>query len=53
MYPGVARANLRDRQDFPIERVWADALPARFSLEYATEGVRIYRLPRRSAGGVP
>jgi hypothetical protein len=53
MYHGVARANFRDSGDFPIERVWADALPGRFSLEYATEGARVYRVRRQRAGGTP
>jgi hypothetical protein len=49
MVEGVARANLHDRDDFPVEREWADALPERFALRYATAGIRIYQLrPPRS-----
>ena len=53
MYPGVARANRRDRDDFPIERPWADALPQQFALRYATAGVRIYQLQSRPAKETP
>ena len=43
LYPGVRRANAHDQQGFPVERAWADALPRRFSLVFANDGIRIYR----------
>jgi hypothetical protein len=42
LYPEVAPSMSHDADGFPIERAWADALPARFRLAFATHEVRVY-----------
>ena len=42
LYPAVAEGMPHDDEDFPTERAWADALPARFTLRFASSGVRVY-----------
>jgi hypothetical protein len=42
MYPIVERSTAGDPDGFPVERAWADAHPALFSLRYATPAARIY-----------
>jgi len=40
--PIVARTVPADRDQFPIERAWADAHPAVFHLRYASDAARVY-----------
>jgi len=42
LYPEVAPSMPHDAEGFPTERAWADALPARFRLAFATPEVRLY-----------
>ncbi len=42
MYPIVRRGIAADDEGFPLERAWADAHPAVFSLRYASPAARIY-----------
>lgn len=42
LYPDVAPSMPHDADSFPSERAWADALPGRFRLTFATPEVRIY-----------
>jgi len=42
LYPEVAAGMPHDAEGFPSERAWADALPDRFPLIFATPDVRIY-----------
>jgi len=42
LYPAVAEEMPHDEEGFPTERAWADALPARFPLRFASPGVRVY-----------
>jgi len=42
LYPEVAPSMPHDGDGFPTERSWADAMPARFRLAFATPDVRIY-----------
>jgi hypothetical protein len=42
MYPIVRRSIAADDDGFPVERAWADAHPAVFSLRYASPAARIY-----------
>lgn len=42
LYPEVAPSMPHDLDGFPSERAWADAIPARFRLAFATPDVRIY-----------
>ena len=49
LYPEVAPSMPHDADGFPTERAWADALPARFRLAFATPEVRIYDVSREPA----
>jgi hypothetical protein len=42
LYPIVRRTIDADRDGFPIERAWADARPAMFRLQYASDAARVY-----------
>lgn len=42
LYPEVLPSMPHDGDGFPTERAWADALPGRFRLAFATPEVRIY-----------
>jgi len=42
LYPEVAASMPHDGDGFPTERAWADELPERFHLAFATDDVRIY-----------
>jgi len=59
LYPDVAPSMPHDGDDFPTERGWADGLPGRFRLAFATPEVRIYDvrpeadLRRPAAGEAP
>jgi 4-amino-4-deoxy-L-arabinose transferase-like glycosyltransferase len=44
LYPIVRRSIATDADGFPIERAWADAHPALFSLAFASPVARVYRI---------
>lgn len=47
LYPGVQRTIAVDRDEFPVERAWADARPEAFHLRYANAVARIYDVELR------
>jgi 4-amino-4-deoxy-L-arabinose transferase-like glycosyltransferase len=49
MYPIVRRNVAADADGFPVERAWADAHPALFTLHYAGAAARVYAIA--PAGG--
>ncbi len=53
LYPGVRRTMAHDDGGFPIERAWAETRPDRFSLAFASDGIRIYHHRQRGRGGNP
>ena len=53
LYPDVASSMPHDADGFPTERAWADALPDRFRLTFATPDVRIYDVRPEARRGTP
>jgi len=53
LYPEVAPSMPHDADGFPTERAWADTLPARFRLAFATPEVRIYDVRDLAKHGQP
>jgi hypothetical protein len=51
LYPEVAASMPHDAAGFPTERGWADGLPDRFRLVFATPEVRIYDVRPAAAQG--